>query len=177
MHDPLLSSAQDVAERLKAQQVRIVFAESCTAGLISATLARVPGISKHLCGSSVVYRNETKTAWLGVSAKDLENERIGPVSEVVAEAMAVGVLRMTPEADIAASVTGHLGPDAPSDLDGVVIVGVAVRHPEGSEVTIERVVRHELETVPDSPDARVTLREVRQRDAAAFVLRTLQDSL
>ena len=90
MHDSLPSAACDVAEQLKAQNIRVVFAESCTAGLIAATLARVPGISNHLCGSAVVYRNETKTAWLSVSADDLADETIGPVSEPVAESMGSG---------------------------------------------------------------------------------------
>ncbi len=32
----------------------IVFAESCTAGMIAATLGRIPGISEWLAGSAVV---------------------------------------------------------------------------------------------------------------------------
>ena len=45
----------------------------------------------------------------------------------VAELMAGRVLEKTPEADLGISVTGHLGPDAPPQLDGHVYVALAWR--------------------------------------------------
>jgi nicotinamide-nucleotide amidase len=177
MEDILLSAAHDLAERLKETHSRIVFAESCTAGLIAATLARVPGISAHLCGSAVVYRNETKSAWLSVSADDLANESIGPVSGEVAAAMATGVLQMTPEADIAASITGHLGPDAPADLDGVIIVSIARRDPVSAKSHVDLTIRQHLTTISPPDDAGQVLRESRQREAVLFALQTVAESL
>ena len=126
MPQPLQALAQSVAQALTQRNQRIVFAESCTAGLVSATLARIPGISEYLCGSAVVYRLDTKAKWLGVPEEMLINP--GPVSESVARAMALGALSKTPEADIAASVTGHLGPNAPGHQDGLVFVGLAERN-------------------------------------------------
>jgi nicotinamide mononucleotide (NMN) deamidase PncC len=41
----------------------LVLAESCTAGLIAATLARVPGMSRRLAGSFVVYQIDSKVRW------------------------------------------------------------------------------------------------------------------
>jgi PncC family amidohydrolase len=90
---------------------------------VSGALTRIAGISSWHCGGVVVYRNETKRAYLNIPAALLENP--GPVSREVAELMAVGVLEKTPEADVAASVTGHLGPSAPPKLDGLVFVAVA----------------------------------------------------
>jgi nicotinamide-nucleotide amidase len=129
----LLSAARRVARLLQQSNHKIVFAESCTAGLVSATLSRVPGISAWHCGSMVTYRNETKTAYLGIDSKVLKKP--GPVSEHVAREMAEGVLQATPEATIAASITGHLGPNAPPKLDGVVYVAIALRYSDGDEVT------------------------------------------
>lgn len=114
-----------VARRLAAAGVRVVFAESCTAGLVAATLARVPGISAHLCGSAVTYRDRTKQDWLGLSRSLLADP--GAVSERAARQMARGVLVRTAEAQLALSVTGHLGPHAPPELDGVIYVGWARR--------------------------------------------------
>ena len=114
-----------VAALLKQKNLKVVFAESCTGGLVAGSLTRVPGISDYHCGGMVVYRNATKQAYLGISARLLKNP--GPVSEVVAREMAVRVLDLTPEADISAAVTGHLGPDAPPELDGVVFIAVAIR--------------------------------------------------
>ncbi|HAD59082.1 MAG TPA: damage-inducible protein [Planctomycetaceae bacterium] len=107
---------------------RIVFAESCTAGLIAASMGRFPGISQYLAGSAVVYQLETKSGWLKVKDRDLEDP--GPVSRVVSEQMASGALAVTDHADVAAAVTGHLGPDAPPELDGVAWTTIAIRTEE-----------------------------------------------
>ena len=120
-----MSSARRVAQLLKAADIKVVFAESCTGGLVSGALTRIPGISNHHCGGVIVYRNETKTAYLGIPAGKLKNP--GPVSSAVAELMARRVLKKTPEADVAVSVTGHLGPHAPPKLDGLVYAAIARR--------------------------------------------------
>jgi nicotinamide-nucleotide amidase len=121
----MASAAHRVARLLVKSGRKVVFAESCTGGLASATLAKIPGISDHHCGGVVVYRNQTKTAYLGIPAALLDD--VGPVSREVAELMALRILEKTPEADVAASVTGHLGPHAPAKLDGRVYVGIARR--------------------------------------------------
>jgi PncC family amidohydrolase len=121
----LARAAQQLADRLKQNDTQIVYAESCTAGLVSASLATVPGISAWLCGSAVTYQEATKIGWVGVQSTDLE--KYTAVSEQVANSMAAGVLRATPHADIAVSVTGHLGPGAPPELDAVIFIGTAKR--------------------------------------------------
>lgn len=129
----LLSAARRVAKLLQQTNHKIVFAESCTAGLVSASLSRFAGISNWHCGGVVTYRNETKTAYLGIKPTVLK--RPGPVSELVAREMAEGVLSKTPEATVAASITGHLGPDAPLKLDGVVYVAIGFRRRQHDETT------------------------------------------
>lgn len=121
------SAARRVARLLKQTNCKVVFAESCTGGLASGALTKIPGISSYHCGGVVVYRNETKQAYLGISAAMLDNP--GPVSCEVAEQMATRVLAKTPEADLAAAVTGHLGPNAPARQDGLVFLAVAWRSP------------------------------------------------
>jgi nicotinamide-nucleotide amidase len=121
------TAARRAAKLLKANGRKVVFAESCTGGLVSGSLTKIAGISEHHCGGMVVYRNNTKADYLGIPRNLLIDP--GPVSREVAELMAQCVLQKTPEADIAASVTGHLGPDAPADLDGLVFVAVATRNP------------------------------------------------
>ena len=126
-----------LAGRLAETGRRLGLAESCTAGLVAASLGRVPGISRHLCGSLVTYRDATKTSWLGVPPPVLEQRTA--VSEAVARLMATGALVATPEADLAASVTGHLGPNAPPEQDGLVYVGVAERKIGTGEVSVAKV--------------------------------------
>jgi PncC family amidohydrolase len=114
-----------LARLLVEQQLKVVFAESCTAGLASATLAKVPGISNHHCGGMVVYRNATKQQYLGISARLLAQH--DAVSERIAREMAERVLKLTPEAGYSAAVTGHLGPNAPEGKDGLVYIAIARR--------------------------------------------------
>lgn len=114
-----------LARLLAERQLKVVFAESCTAGLASATLAKAPGVSNHHCGGMVVYRNETKQQYLGISPRLLAQH--DAVSERIAREMAERVLKQTPEADYAAAVTGHLGPTAPEGMDGLVYIAIARR--------------------------------------------------
>ena len=157
-----------VATLLADSDQRVVFAESCTAGLVSASLARVPGISRYLCGSAVTYREDRKARWLGVSGSALEEHTA--VSEVVTTSMARGVLANTPEANLAASVTGHLGPNAPIGQDGHVFVAVAIRSGENSDIAFPIVSEYRVQAGD---------RLSRQREAVLLVLaclrRTLED--
>ena len=131
-----------IASLLIESDLRIVFAESCTAGLLASVLGAVPGISACLCGSLVTYREATKTQWLGVTKDQLS--RFTAVSEVVARQMVQGALSATPEADLAVSITGHLGPDAPADQDGIVFVGIGRRGLAAAADPLPSVVRLQL---------------------------------
>ena len=128
----LPSIARRVARLLADANCKVVFAESCTGGLVSATLTKIPGISEHHCGGMVIYRNETKRAYLGISPKTLKNP--GPVSREVTRLLAERILAKTPESDVSLAVTGHLGPRAPAGMDGLVFVAVAIRRPTTCEV-------------------------------------------
>jgi nicotinamide-nucleotide amidase len=140
------SAARRVAGLLKVSSRKVVFAESCTGGLVSGALTRIPGISNYHCGGVVVYRNETKMAYLDIPAAALKDP--GPVSSKVAELMAERVLAMTPEADVAVSVTGHLGPNAPADLDGLAFSSVVWRMKSGRR-SQSRVMTRRLQCAPE----------------------------
>jgi PncC family amidohydrolase len=145
---------------------RLVLAESCTAGLIAASLGRIPGISDVLCGSLVTYRDATKTNWLGVPESVLGKHTA--VSESVAGLMVTGALVATPEADLAASVTGHLGPDAPASQDGLIYVGIAERSSDTGEICVAPIRQCRLSHRDRLP---------RQREAVLYVLERLLEIL
>lgn len=148
-------------DMLRDREVQVVFAESCTAGMVSATLAAVPGISNYLCGSIVTYRPEIKENWLGVEHELLVEH--SAESDAVTRTMADAVLQRTPEAQLAAAITGHLGPAAPDDLDGVVFIAVAMREADG-RIIVEST-RQKLKSRE---------RVERQREASSVVLSRLQ---
>ena len=135
--EPLMVAARDLADDLGRLRRRVVFAESCTGGLVSATMTQIPGISSWLCGSAVTYQDKTKSAWLDVSENDLN--QFTSVSEQVTRVMAREVLLKTPQADFAVAVTGHLGPGAPSEIDGIVYVAGITRGPSDVAIRTSRI--------------------------------------
>jgi nicotinamide-nucleotide amidase len=155
--------ARRLVERLADRNIRLVLAESCTGGMVSAELAKVPGVSQWYCGSAVTYRGDTKTSWLGVDSSAIEQHTA--VSDVVARQMACGVLQRTPEAEIAASITGHFGPSAPAGFDGLVFIATARR--DGQAIDIE-VQSHRLNAAD---------RPARQREATHRVLAALSSRI
>lgn len=81
----------------------LVTAESCTAGLIAATLADIPGAGKLLDCAFVVYSPQAKQACLAVKPETLERYNLTSVE--VAREMALGALGNS-RANVAVSNTG-----------------------------------------------------------------------
>ena len=145
------SLPDQIQQLLDCNHQQLVLAESCTAGLAASRLGGVPGISRNFCGSSVVYQEGTKQDWLDISESLLESE--GAVSEPVARQMALNSLQQTGTATLATSITGHLGPGAPAELDGQVFVGVA-HHEKPGQLPTTLVVQRRLE--PETAAAAAT---------------------
>jgi PncC family amidohydrolase len=130
LEEAIYSKVLEVIRLLRESKQRIVLAESCTGGLVAATFTSIPGVSDVFCGSMVVYRNDTKNRWLGLDEQMLADEKIGPVSPQASEELARKVLLLTPEANFALSITGHLGPNAPVELNRKVFLAGLRREPE-----------------------------------------------
>lgn len=120
------NDVEDAAERvLKTacdRELKLVTAESCTGGLLASLLTDVTGSSHAFDRGFVTYTNEAKHEMLGVGEDVLEDP--GPVSEVVARAMAEGALQRS-GGDIAVSVTGFAGPGGPGEEEGLVHFALA----------------------------------------------------
>lgn len=105
--DDLLAEAETLLAACRARSIRLATAESCTGGLIAATLTAVPGASDVIDRGFVTYSNEAKHEQVGVPMTLIQTD--GGVSETVARAMAEGALARS-RATIAVSVTGVAGP-------------------------------------------------------------------
>ncbi len=126
--DRLVQEAQALFEQAKKRRFRIVTAESCTGGLIAASLTAVPGSSLVVERGFVTYSNEAKVEMLGVPADLIELR--GAVSMEVALAMVDGALKHSP-ADIAIVTTGIAGPAGGSEEKPVGLVHIAVARRNG----------------------------------------------
>ena len=152
-----MQEATNLFDALKQSNQRIVFAESCTGGMVAFEMTQIPGVSEVFCGSAVTYREATKQKWLGVDAELIQDHTA--VSAPVAHQMAAGALAQTPEADLAVANTGHLGPNAPEGFDGLVFIATAKNSKGKAQVRVEQ---HQLEK---------SKRAARQIEATQLVLR------
>src|SRR5574344_2738554 len=82
-----------LAEKLLGRGWLCATAESCTGGLVGASLTAVSGSSAWFVGGVISYANDVKTGLLGVDAAVLAAN--GAVSKPVVRQMAAGVCRLT----------------------------------------------------------------------------------
>ena len=149
---------QKLAGLLQKNDLKIVFAESCTAGLASAILGQNSGISNWLCGSAVTYRVPIKEEWLQIDPGLIK--RFSAVSAEVTIEMARAVLFKTRDADFSIAVTGHLE-SGESEKGTFVNISVGFRK---SEIDIHATNKQFLLVE--------TSRCQRQWEAAAFAFKT-----
>jgi nicotinamide-nucleotide amidase len=131
----LLEQARSLLDLCRTKKLKIAAAESCTGGLVAATLTEIAGSSDVFERGFVTYSNEAKQAMLGVRSATLGS--FGAVSRETAEAMAKGALAHAP-ADLAVSITGIAGPGGAvaGKPVGLVHFGAAAR--EGRLIHRER---------------------------------------
>ena len=99
--------SKQVGVILRKKKLHIVVAESCTGGLLSASITDVPGSSLYFEKGFVVYSNVAKKESLGVKEQTLR--KFGAVSEETAKEMALGALKRS-HAEISVAITGIAGP-------------------------------------------------------------------
>lgn len=159
--DRLAAAAGRLARSLDHHKVKLVLAESCTGGMVAAALTGVPGISAWFCGSAVTYQEATKIAWLGLQSAALRRD--SAVAATTTRSMAEGVLRKTPQAEIAIAVTGHFGPDAPHELDGQIFVIALARNGELSQPRLHQATLQTLSRTDRQLEASVLVLDLASR--------------
>ena len=100
----------EIVKELRDEFVRksktLSLAESCTGGMLSSLITQIPGASQFFLGSLVLYSNEWKKQFLGVSSID----EFGAVSSETVLEMAHHLLEKT-SSDYVAAISGIAGPD------------------------------------------------------------------
>ena len=122
--EDLIVRATAIVELYRAESLMIATAESCTGGLIAASLTEIAGSSEVVDRGFVTYSNEAKSEAIGVNMALIEAH--GAVSSQVATAMAAGALAHS-RSDAAVAVTGVAGPGGGTDEKqvGLVFIGGA----------------------------------------------------
>ena len=121
-----MSLASDILDIAKKHEIMIATAESCTGGMVAASLTDIAGSSAVFERGFVTYTNTAKSEMLGVLPATLDAH--GAVSEEVAAEMALGALAHAP-VQLSVSITGIAGPGG-SDFkpEGRVCFGLADPH-------------------------------------------------
>lgn len=101
------SEVETLAAILLKNHWRLTTAESCTGGLVAASLTNLAGSSEWFERGYVTYSNDAKSEDIGVEAHLIQDH--GAVSEQVAKAMAIGA-KQSSNSNIALSITGIAGP-------------------------------------------------------------------
>jgi nicotinamide-nucleotide amidase len=135
MDPELIERARALLDLCRAKKLRIAAAESCTGGLVAATLTEIAGSSDVFERGFVTYSNEAKQTMLGVPAATLASH--GAVSRETAEAMAKGALAQAP-VELAVSITGIAGPGGAVAGKPVGLVHFAAAARNGALVQRER---------------------------------------
>jgi nicotinamide-nucleotide amidase len=131
-----LDRAAQALQLASAQAVRIVTAETCTAGLVSSCLTSVPGASKTFERGFVLYHESAKATGLGVP--EAVSRQYGAVSAEVTKGLAEGALAHS-TAGVSVAVTGYAGPGGGNEKHPVGTVYVAAAR-KGAETLAERHV-------------------------------------
>lgn len=121
-----------VVDLLRANDLTVTCAESCTGGLLAGRLVNVPGVSDVLKFSVITYSNKAKRKLLGLRKPMLQ--KYGAVSPQTAEEMSRGAAALA-KADVAVAITGLAGPDGDGEEKPVGLVYIAV-YVKG-DVTVE----------------------------------------
>lgn len=124
-----------LGETLIHKKQSITTVESMTAGLLSATLAQVDGISEVLRGGLVTYQVRVKEDQLGIDPELIRE--YGAISPQCAEAMALKG-RNYFLSDYCLSITGNAGPQGQEDKP-VGLTYIACAGPKGVKVVEKKL--------------------------------------
>ncbi|MGZ3321423.1 MAG: CinA family protein [Xanthobacteraceae bacterium] len=135
MDQELVARATELLDLCRTKRLKIAAVESCTGGLVAATLTEIAGSSDVFERGFVTYSNAAKETMVGVTPTTLS--RHGAVSRETAEAMAKGALTHAP-VHLAVSITGIAGPGGAVPGKPVGLVHFAAASRSGRLVARER---------------------------------------
>ncbi len=159
--DTVAEAAEGLYRALSDRRLRLVCAESCTGGMVTAAITAIPGASTILWGGVAAYSNECKTRLLGVAPDAIAE--FGAVSREVARAMAEGAISASggPKgggADLALAITGIAGPEGGGAGKPVGLVWFAYRCWDGEAYEESAVFSGDRESVRESAASRAMSR-------------------
>jgi nicotinamide-nucleotide amidase len=122
-----------VGNLLKAKNIKVAVAESCSGGMLGEMITNISGSSEYFQGGVISYNAKIKEELLKVPQEIIK--KYGEVSEQVARLMAEGV-RKCCYSDIGISITGIAGPGGATEKKQVGLVYMALAN--GKKTLIQK---------------------------------------
>ena len=116
--------AKNIVKKLIKKKLHISVVESCTGGLLSSSLIRIPNASKIYSYGIISYSNNSKKKLLWVHNNLLK--KYGSVSKQVCISM-VKNLNKSAKTDFSVSITGIAGPSGGTIKKPVGLVYIAIK--------------------------------------------------
>ena len=115
---------ENIVKKLIKKKFKISFAESCTGGLLAASITSINGASKIFNIGLITYSNKAKINILKVDKNIIK--KYGAVSAECCEAMVKNLAKIS-KAQINVSVTGIAGPNGGTKNKQVGLVYIGVK--------------------------------------------------
>ena len=114
---------KNIVKKLIKKKLKISFAESCTGGMLAASITSISGASKVFNIGLITYSNQAKINILNINKNIIK--KYGAVSAECCEAMVKNLAKIS-KAQINVAVTGIAGPNGGSKDKpvGLVFIGV-----------------------------------------------------
>ena len=107
------------------KNIKLLIAESCTGGLLSANITKVAGSSAVFSYGFVCYSNESKKKFLNVSEKTINS--FGAVSYETVKQMLTGLCNQAKSKTLTIAISGVAGPTgSESKPVGLVFIGIKI---------------------------------------------------
>lgn len=133
-NDDNLSSVL-IKELIKRKE-SLVFAESCSGGLLSSSITSIPGSSQVFKGSVISYSNDLKQSLLNIPENLIK--KFGAVSEEVAETMAINAKEKL-DSDWSIAISGIAGPSGGNKEKPVGLVYISIAGPNDHITNIKKI--------------------------------------
>ena len=125
--------SQKVVKLLTKKKFKIAFAESCTGGLLSSSIASISGSSKVFTLGLVTYSNQSKISILKVPKSIIRKN--GAVSYEACLFMVKNLSRIT-KTNISVSITGIAGPKGGTKQKPVGLVFIGIK--KGNKTLVKK---------------------------------------
>ena len=133
-NDDNLSSVL-IKELIKRKE-SLVFAESCSGGLLSSSITAIPGSSQVFKGSIISYSNDLKQSLLNIPENLIK--KFGAVSEEVAETMAINAKEKL-NSDWSIAISGIAGPSGGNKEKPVGLIYISIAGPNNHITNIKKI--------------------------------------